>query len=121
MLTVKLNNGNYDGDGCIFTIENVEQFRQFQNTLISEFIESEVQRRIESEGIDYKEDLERILDAADYDNADDLIDWIAEAKDVYDDLRYSDYDSISDMTSRIEELESAIDDIYHSADNVRNW
>ena len=118
MLTVKFNNGSGLGDNE-FTIENVEQFRQFQNVLISEFIESEVERRIENEAIDCREELEQILEASDYDNADDLIEWIEKMQEIERDIDDSDYDDISEMTDRIEQLENAIDDIYYQAQDVR--
>lgn len=123
MLTVKFNNGNGLGDNE-FNIETIDQFRQFQNVFVTEvvttLVEAEVAKKME-EMDEYKEDAERIIAASDYDNADDLIEWIERMQELESDLERSDYDDISNLVDRVQQLEEVIDNIRYEVEDVRRW
>ena len=114
MLTVKLNNGNEDDR--TFYVNDVQDLKRVMDNILDDF-----QKCLENEMNEDKIALQRIFDNSDYDNEDDLIEWIEKMKGLESDLRNSDFDDIDEMVDRIDNLECAIDDIFHSADDVRRW
>ena len=115
MLIVKFNNGSELEDRT-YNVCDITDFRLMMNTLLDEF-----QKVLEQNRSEERIELERVLDASDYDNADDLIEWIERMQEIESDLNNSDFDDVEEMKDRIETLESAIDNIFHEADDVRRW
>ncbi len=113
MFTVKINTG-IDNEEKVFNVCDLTDFRNLANDLFDRLDEALANNKNED-----KIELERVLDASDYDNADDLIEWIERMQEIERDLNETDYDDISELTDRIEQLENAIENIYYEAQDVR--
>ena len=106
MLQVKIQNG--DEMERTFYVNDLLDLKRVQDNILEDF-----QRVLNQDKTDEKIELERILDASDFDNADDLIEWMHEVKEIKDCLDSSGYDSIDEMTEKIDDMSEALSEIYN--------
>ena len=106
MLQVKIQNG--DEMERTFYVNDLQDLKRVQDNLVDDF-----QKVLAQDESEEKIQLERILDASPCDDADELIDWIHEMREIKDDLDRSDYDNVLDMIGKLEEMSDALSEIYN--------
>lgn len=108
MLTVTIKNG--DENSKEYWVNDLGDLKVVQGAITDEF-----QKVLAQDKSEEKIELERILDASDFDDADDLIDWIHDAKEMQDDLNRTDFSTVGDMADALENMTNALSDIYYIA------
>lgn len=108
MLTVTIKNG--DENSKEFWVNDLGDLKVVQGAITDEF-----QKVLAQDKSEEKIELERILDASDFNDADDVVEWILEAKEMLDDLSRTDFSTVSDMADALENMTGALNDIYYIA------
>lgn len=106
MLTVTIKNG--DENSKEYWVNDLGDLKLVQGAITDEF-----QKVLAQDKSEEKIELERILDASNLDNVNDLIDWIYEAKEMQDDLNRTDFSTVGDMAYALDKMTSALSDIYY--------
>lgn len=108
MLTVTIRNG--DENSKEFWVNDLGDLKAVQVAITDEF-----QTVLAQDKSEEKIELERILDSSDFDNADDLIDWIHKMQEMESELDRTDYNNVGDLADDYERVMSSMSDIFYVA------